>query len=118
MNNLSLIIVFFTLVFAVIFVVIAIALRVKTRPFRSAKFNAERKAQRAEKKAKNASVKAKKALAKAANPEAEAAKAYSRAWWADFNAGRIKAEEEDRKADKERKDLAEAIAKALRKGLK
>lgn len=116
MNNLSLIIVFLTLVCAVIFVVIA--LRVKTKPFRSAKFNAERKAQRAEKKAKNASVKAKKALAKAANPEAEAAKAASRAWWADFNAGRIKAEEEERKADKERNALAEAIAKALRKGKK
>ena len=116
MNNLSLIVVFFTLVCAVIFIIFA--LRVKTRPFRSARFNAERKAQRAEKKAKNASVKAKKALTKAANPEAEAAKAASKAWWADFNAGRIKAEEEDRKADKERKDLAEAIAKALRKGLK
>ena len=114
MNNLSLIILFFTLVCAVIFVVIA--LRVKTRPFRSAKFNAERKAQRAEKKAKNASVKAKKALAKAANPEAVAAKAA----WDDFNAiskkAKEEAEEEDRKAIKERNALAEAIAKALRKG--
>ena len=109
MVNLSLVIILFTLVCAVILVVIA--LNQRTKPFKAAKINAERKAQRAEKKAIQASVKSKKAAAKAANPEAEEAR---KALSALFDRRDI--EEEERKADQERKALAEAIAKALRKG--